>query len=75
MGFGKRSHFHGKKRGDHCHRFNVNVTAKWMPEVILLNIARKGSRSHGEKRGNHCHRFNVNVTAKWMPEVILLNIT
>ena len=38
----KGSRSHEEKRGNHCHRFNVNVTAKRMPEVILLNIALKG---------------------------------
>ena len=67
-GIWEKSRFHGKKRGNHCHRFNVNVTAKYICGLTILWM-RIGkwfwrSRFHGEKRGNHCHRFNVNVTAK-----------
>ena len=67
-GIWEKSRFYGEKRGNHCHRFNVNVTAKWICGLTILWM-RIGkwlwrSRPHGEKRGNCCHRFNVNVTAK-----------
>ena len=76
MEFGKRSRFHGKKWGNHCQRFNVNVTVKCICGLTILWM-RIGkwfwrSRFHREKRGNHCHRFNVNVTAKCICGLIIL---
>ena len=59
MEFGKRSRFHGEKRGNYCHRFNVNVTAKCICGLTILWM-RIGkwfwrSRFHREKRGNCCY--------------------
>ena len=67
-GVWEKSRFHGEKRGNHCHRFSVNVTAKCICGLTIL-WKRIGkwlwrSHSHGERWGNCYHRFNVNITAK-----------